>query len=159
MATFAKQIFNATSYSAIRPTYPRSLYDSIYQYHGQSPGARWTRAVDLGCGTGESTGSLPNIGHQQQMMCIFTYLCCFPGQATVELTAFQEVIGVDPSDSMLTKANEALSRFTLPNTIKYIKSEAEDLDFLETASVDLITAGIIKLSFSFHKIGCELILQ
>jgi len=118
-------MFNAASYSAIRPTYPRALYDFIYHYHGQSPGARWLRVVDLGCGT---------------------------GQATVEFTAFQEAIGVDPSESMLKKANETLSRSPSSNTIKYIKSQAESLDFLEAESVDLIVAGIIKLIFCIYSV-------
>jgi predicted TPR repeat methyltransferase len=59
MATFAKTTFNAARYAVSRPTYPRSLFDSVLQYHEQSislPGtsARWNHAIDLGCGTGVS---------------------------------------------------------------------------------------------------------
>jgi hypothetical protein len=39
-------------YAAFRPTCPRSLFDFIFRYHERNKGARWDRAVDLGCGTG-----------------------------------------------------------------------------------------------------------
>lgn len=69
MATFAKPVFNAVSYAAYRPTYPRALYDFVYAYHentaraSDGPGSSsaaavvapsWDVALDLGCGTGES---------------------------------------------------------------------------------------------------------
>ena len=37
-----------------RPTYPRQLFDYIFQQHERTPGARWDTALDLGCGTGLS---------------------------------------------------------------------------------------------------------
>ena len=54
MATFAKGTYNAARYAAIRPTYPRQLFDFIFQYHEKGPKSRWATAVDLGCGTGVS---------------------------------------------------------------------------------------------------------
>lgn len=68
MATFAKPAFNAVSYAAYRPTYPRALYDFVYAYHEKTVSASdgpglssaaavaapsWDMALDLGCGTGE----------------------------------------------------------------------------------------------------------
>ena len=53
MSTFSKATFNALSYAASRPTYPRALFDYIFCYHRAGAGpARWDTAVDLGCGTG-----------------------------------------------------------------------------------------------------------
>jgi hypothetical protein len=39
-------------FSAVRPSYPKLLYDRIYQFH-ESPAAQWDKALDLGCGTGK----------------------------------------------------------------------------------------------------------
>ncbi|KAG2364203.1 hypothetical protein BDR07DRAFT_1471004 [Suillus spraguei] len=63
MATFGKSSFDAVIYATFRPTYPRSLYDSIYQYHERKKGARWDRAVDPGCGTGQATDELTPFKH------------------------------------------------------------------------------------------------
>lgn len=53
MATFGKATFNALSYAASRPTYPRALFDYVFRFHGAgASAARWDKAVDLGCGTG-----------------------------------------------------------------------------------------------------------
>lgn len=52
MATFAKTSFNTAIYATFRPTYPRQLFDFIFQHHERTHGARWDTAVDLGCGTG-----------------------------------------------------------------------------------------------------------
>lgn len=62
MATFSKATFNTAKYAAARPTYPRQLFDFIFQYHERmAPGsARWDTAVDLGCGTGTLRLSLPS---------------------------------------------------------------------------------------------------
>ncbi|KAJ7116040.1 hypothetical protein C8R44DRAFT_675592 [Mycena epipterygia] len=65
MATFAKTTFNAAKYAISRPTYPRELYDSILTYHEHSLGlsgatARWSHALDLGCGTGQATAEILN---------------------------------------------------------------------------------------------------
>ncbi|KAI0049342.1 hypothetical protein FA95DRAFT_1604467, partial [Auriscalpium vulgare] len=77
MTTFAKTTFNTARYAAARPTYPRQLYDFVFQYHERTRGAKWDTALDLGCGT---------------------------GQATVELTPFKRVVGVDPSAKMIESA-------------------------------------------------------
>ncbi|KIJ49131.1 hypothetical protein M422DRAFT_205327 [Sphaerobolus stellatus SS14] len=129
MATFAKQAFNAASYAAVRPTYPRALFDFIYQYHGGGSAARWERAVDLGCGT---------------------------GQATTELTGFREVIGMDPSESMIKKANQNLQALSTTTSVRFVKSEAEDLQLLEPESVDLVVAAQAAHWFDYTKLWPQL---
>lgn len=52
MATYAATMFNAGNYLAARPTYPKALFEFVYQYHQRTPSTQWMRAVDLGCGTG-----------------------------------------------------------------------------------------------------------
>lgn len=74
MATFAKTTFNAAKYAISRPTYPRELYESVLTYHEHSLGlsgasARWSHALDLGCGTGASptaAARLPNNSSQDR---------------------------------------------------------------------------------------------
>ena len=39
-------------FSTVRPTYPKLLYERIYQFH-ESPAAQWDKALDLGCGSGK----------------------------------------------------------------------------------------------------------
>ncbi|KAF8532367.1 S-adenosyl-L-methionine-dependent methyltransferase [Gautieria morchelliformis] len=130
MATFAKPAFNATSYSAIRPTYPRELYESVYAYHRRSKYAQWELAVDLGCGT---------------------------GQATAELTSFDHVIGIDPSESMIQKANAITPRTTPPSKeITYVTHAAEDLNFLETGSVDLVVSAQAAHWFDYARLWPQL---
>ncbi|KAF8555275.1 S-adenosyl-L-methionine-dependent methyltransferase [Imleria badia] len=121
MATFGKATFNALSYAASRPTYPRALFDYVFRFHGASGGGRWDRAVDLGCGT---------------------------GQATVELTPFKTIVGVDPSAGMVDAAHRALASpdsssnvVSELSRITYVQSPAEKLAFLEDGSVDLMIAA------------------
>jgi hypothetical protein len=58
MAAFSKGVYDAVAYNAFRPTYPKRLFDSLWAYHasgrGRGSDVGWQRAVDLGCGTGES---------------------------------------------------------------------------------------------------------
>lgn len=65
----------------------------------------------------------------------------FEGQATVELTKFKEVIGIDPSEAMLKKAKDLLESSPPVNKTSFVQSQAEELDHLETESVDMVIAG------------------
>jgi len=125
MATFGKATFNAVSYAASRPTYPRALFHHVFGFHGAGvDGARWDTAVDLGCGT---------------------------GQATIELTPFKRIFGVDPSAGMVdaarraTASSDAVVRGHDPDwesgRITYVQSPAESLAFLADESVDLMIAA------------------
>ncbi|TFK93422.1 S-adenosyl-L-methionine-dependent methyltransferase [Polyporus arcularius HHB13444] len=132
MATFAKGTFNAARYASSRPTYPRQLYDFIFKHHERAKGARWDTAVDVGCGT---------------------------GQATVELTPFKRVIGVDPSARMIEQATESvksrLAGLDLSSQIEFVQSSAEDLGFLQDGSVDLIVAAQAAHWFKWDKFWPE----
>lgn len=63
------------------------------------------------------------------------------GQATVELTPFQKIIGVEPSSQMIEKAQTEAGLTAFPGQIEFKHSSAEELPFLEDGSVDLITSG------------------
>ncbi|KAG2160194.1 S-adenosyl-L-methionine-dependent methyltransferase [Suillus bovinus] len=130
MATFAKSSFDSAIYATFRPTYPRSLFDFIFRYHELNKGARWDRAVDLGCGT---------------------------GQATVELTPFKRVTGVDPSSKMIEIAQSTLKN-TPANTgqYEYTQASAESLTFLEDSSVDLVISAQACHWFDWNKMWPEL---
>jgi ubiquinone/menaquinone biosynthesis C-methylase UbiE len=116
MATFGKATFDTAIYAASRPTYPHALYEYVFRFHGSSGAARWDTAVDLGCGT---------------------------GQATVELTRFQKIIGTDPSAGMVESARNALklNDNIHKERIEYVQSAAEKLEFLKPKSVDLMIAA------------------
>ncbi|KAA1472724.1 S-adenosyl-L-methionine-dependent methyltransferase [Dentipellis sp. KUC8613] len=118
MATFSKATFNTARYAAARPTYPRQLFDFVFKYHERTRAARWDTAVDLGCGT---------------------------GQATVELTPFRRVVGVDPSAKMVAAARafakETAAEANSQTEFEFVQSAAEELPFLKDGSVDLIVAA------------------
>ncbi|OJA20052.1 hypothetical protein AZE42_13044 [Rhizopogon vesiculosus] len=130
MATFGNASFNTAIYASFRPTYPRSLFDFIFQYHERSRDARWDRAVDLGCGT---------------------------GQATVELTPFMRVTGVDPSSKMIEVAQATLKAQPVSTGQNdYVQASAENLPFLEDGSVDLVIAAQACHWFDWSKMWPEL---
>ncbi|KAA1475819.1 S-adenosyl-L-methionine-dependent methyltransferase [Dentipellis sp. KUC8613] len=132
MATYSKATFNATRYAAARPTYPRQLFDFVFKYHERTRAARWETAVDLGCGT---------------------------GQATVELTPFSRVIGVDPSAKMLEGARESAADTAAgidsKTKFEFVQSAAEELPFLEDGSVDLLVAAQSSHWFDWTKMWPE----
>ncbi|THU85969.1 hypothetical protein K435DRAFT_783066 [Dendrothele bispora CBS 962.96] len=156
MATFAKSTFDTSVYAASRPTYPKALFQFIFNYHqigieafppklkaaasqefqerfrsGPTPG--WGTAVDLGCGT---------------------------GQATVELTPFKHIIGVDPSQGMVEKAKKYTEELYPGPTsttrrgqiFEYIQSPAEKLDFIKDESVDLVISAQAVHWFDFSSL-------
>ncbi|TFK50481.1 hypothetical protein OE88DRAFT_1631414 [Heliocybe sulcata] len=131
MATFAKARFDFAVYAAARPTYPRQLFDFISAYHAKNNAARWDTAVDLGCGT---------------------------GQATVELTQFKHVVGVDPSQGMVDRAREVTAK-SLPLThatqFEYRQAAAEELPFLKDGSVDLMISAQAAHWFDWEKMWQE----
>ncbi|KAJ4469199.1 S-adenosyl-L-methionine-dependent methyltransferase [Lentinula aciculospora] len=145
MSTFAKSSFNAAVYAASRPTYPKALFQLIFNYHEKGAAAlpdtsnitstgsnsslrpRWNTAVDLGCGT---------------------------GQATTELHPFQRVIGVDPSEGMVQRAREHVEGALgseKTSQFSFVQSSAEKLEFLENESVDLIIAAQAAHWFDWDK--------
>ncbi|KAF9449848.1 S-adenosyl-L-methionine-dependent methyltransferase [Macrolepiota fuliginosa MF-IS2] len=140
MATFAKSTFNASIYSASRPTYPTQLFDYIFNHHRRKPNAGWKRAVDLGCGT---------------------------GQATIQLHPFNEVIGLDPSENMVKAAVANSAFFPTSSTgaslggnhkFQFRRGNAEDLSSagIENESVDLVIAAQACHWFDWSKVWPEM---
>ncbi|KAG9309711.1 S-adenosyl-L-methionine-dependent methyltransferase [Chiua virens] len=131
MATFGKTNFNTTVYAASRPTYPPALYDFIFDFHKGSPDAKFDRAVDLGCGT---------------------------GQATIELTHFKHVTGLDPSENMIHAAREMLANSdSQPGPIvDFVQGSAETLDFLPDDSTDMVIAAQAGHWFDWTRMWPEL---
>ncbi|KAF9481760.1 S-adenosyl-L-methionine-dependent methyltransferase [Pholiota conissans] len=135
MSTFARSTFNATIYSAARPTYPPQLFEYIFKYHraGASPNkASFERGVDVGCGTGQATEHLRPV--------------------------FNEVIGVDPSLGMLETARASFAN-NHSGTGKYsfVQGSGEDLRTAipEDGSVDLIIAAQAAHWFDWSKVWPE----
>ena len=131
METFASTSFNAARYAAARPTYPKQLYDFIFDYHRRHPAARFETAVDLGCGTGKCHVSL-------SMRFVFPTVA---GQATASLTPFRHVIGVDPSSKMIESARAAVGAVDQAK-FRFEESSAENVHTCEDGTVDLIVAGM-----------------
>lgn len=139
MATFAQASFNASSYSAFRPTYPPRLINIIVNYHtknGHRTGGT-SNALDLGCGTGKYhleddcwTGADVRVR--------------FLGQVTTMLPRyFDAVIGTDPSKGMIERATELSKSSVTPSKLRYLVASAESVSTqVEPKSVDLVTAGM-----------------
>jgi trans-aconitate 3-methyltransferase len=143
MATFGKTTFNAARYASFRPTYPRQLFDSVFRYHNEKPGARWDTALDLGCGTGLSSNLLLLfLAHVLYYSPPVTLMIL--GQATLELTPFKRIIGLDPSANMITQAKKSLQEdqpeVAQSGQFEFVQGDAENLAFLEDGSVDLIVS-------------------
>ncbi|KAI9821200.1 MAG: hypothetical protein M1827_003934 [Pycnora praestabilis] len=91
MATFAwvlsipKTTFSHAGYATFRPSYPISLYNTVYNYH-QGPK---DLCVDLGCGHGVVTRYLAK--------------------------EFKHVLGTDPSKGMVEQAQSTTSSAEYPN--------------------------------------------
>ncbi|KAF8326835.1 S-adenosyl-L-methionine-dependent methyltransferase [Cantharellus anzutake] len=136
MATFSKSSFNSLGYALFRPSYPSLLFETIYKYHASCPEAHWSRAVDLGCGT---------------------------GQATLELAKkFDHVVGIDSSVGMIQTANENTGGDTLTSSlriggrnIEYKAGSAEAFPFIGNDSVDLITAAQAAHWFKYEDFWAE----
>lgn len=81
-----------------------------------------------------------------QIRCSITAHAFSAGQATVELTQFKRVIGLDPSAKMIEQARESvksrLAGLDLSPQIEFHQSSAEELTFVQDGSVDLLTAGM-----------------
>ncbi|KAJ7654386.1 hypothetical protein DFH06DRAFT_513091 [Mycena polygramma] len=154
MATFAKRTFDAARYAASRPTYPRSLFESILTYHKQSlnmPGsaARWDHALDLGCGTGQATVELlrppPKEGEMIQPF------------FEEEPLGFNFVTGVDPSAKMIEQARAFTQTLgERAGGFEFVQSPAEQLGFLEDEQVDMVIAAQAAHWFDWERLWPEL---
>jgi len=114
MAWFFREAQHARLYQKYRPVYPREVFESIYDclLDGKQPVREWSVAIDVGCGTGQST--LPLCDH------------------------FDKVIGVDQSEVQLNEARQYVPD-AVKEKIAYLLGDAHDLSFQPDSSVDLIT--------------------
>lgn len=109
---------DAANYARMRMAYSDALYQSVLSYHTAN-GGKLDTVVDVGCG---------------------------PGIATFKLAEFfNTVIGVDPSEAMISQARSTLENAPerAKSTIRFEVSTAENIDpaLIPDASVDLITAA------------------
>ncbi|KAJ7765512.1 S-adenosyl-L-methionine-dependent methyltransferase [Mycena maculata] len=152
MATFAKSTFNAARYAASRPTYPRSLFDTIFIYHEKSlamdgTSAGWHHALDLGCGTGQATAELLIKSPEE------------PGVEpdSAQTLGFARVTGVDPSEKMISSARAYASVLgDRSSALDFVHSAAEDLKFVEDGSVDMVVAAQAAHWFEWDRLWPEL---
>ncbi|OBZ71497.1 hypothetical protein A0H81_08428 [Grifola frondosa] len=116
--TFADPTFDAEQYRIHRPRYPARLFKEILDAH-LSSGGQTGVALDLGCGPGIATESL--------------------------VPYFSKVIGVDPSEGMITAATRAATEIKGDLTYKVGAAEAIPV---EDALVDLLTSGSAAVYFA-----------
>lgn len=105
---------HAKLYAKYRPTYPDALYEEIFRYCTThvTCNASSDTAVDVGCGSGQSTRPL----------------CRY----------FRHVIGSDVSEEQI-KSAIAQTNSSEAENIQFQISPGEDLSFLEDNSADLVT--------------------
>ncbi|ROW08522.1 hypothetical protein VMCG_03279 [Cytospora schulzeri] len=103
-------------YSEHRMAYSKTLYQNIISHHTSTGGKRGT-VLDLGCGPGTAIFALAEF--------------------------FDEAIGLDPSDGMISTAHSLLAAKQPKPNIRFGISSAEDIDssLVPDSSVDLITAA------------------
>ncbi|KAF7907894.1 hypothetical protein BELL_0071g00320 [Botrytis elliptica] len=119
MATFAHKTFSAASYAAFRPSYPQSFFTKTLNYH---IGPRST-LLDLGCGHGVVSRALA--------------------------PHFEKVYGTDPSAVMINQARKIASENDAEGNIEWRQASAENLDFVEDGSLDMVVAGQAAHWFDF----------
>ena len=131
MSWLFKGAAHAQLYLKYRPVYPPSVYTTILDYldGGQTDPARPPRpklAVDVGCGSGQSTLAL-------------AALC-------------ESVVGVDVSEAQLEEARQAsVGRAN----VSYRAAEGHDLAFAPDGGVDLVTVAQAMHWFDHAKFYAE----
>ncbi|KZO97087.1 S-adenosyl-L-methionine-dependent methyltransferase [Calocera viscosa TUFC12733] len=129
MAAFPSKSFDVSGYEAFRPTYPFTLFDTIYAYHSQS-GGQFGTCVDLGCGTGKSMRDLA--------------------------MRFDKVVGVDPSEAMIEVARKEGGKTKGGEEIGWEIAPSDELAFLKDASVDIVTGATCCQYFKYPETWHEL---
>lgn len=125
MASFCKISFSHASYASFRPSYPQHLYDIVLSFHR---GPR-RLLIDLGTGHGPICRSLAS--------------------------AFEKVVGTDPSEGMIKQARSATVKDGYPN-IDFVQASAESLPFLDDQSADMVVAGQAAHWFDYPKLFKEM---
>ena len=105
----------AAAYDMFRPMYPEVVFDTISTFMKENGCPGFDVAVDVACGSGQSTFSLCNL--------------------------FQKVIGVDISEAQIANARvKVTTNLQDSKRIEFIVGNAHDLP-LESSSADLITCA------------------
>nr|KAI8729047.1 putative S-adenosylmethionine-dependent methyltransferase CRG1 [Biomphalaria glabrata] len=112
----------AQHYAAHRPGYPPEMFDIIMSYHKQVKTSGHELAVDVCCGTGQSTIPLTKL--------------------------FRQVVGVDISEDQLQNLPK-----DVPNLTSFV-GLAEDLNMIESGTVDLVT-----IATGLHWVNIDKFLQ
>jgi ubiquinone/menaquinone biosynthesis C-methylase UbiE len=123
MSWVFKEAQHSKLYTQHRPTYPEEVHKTILSWLPRDSG-KWKTAVDVGCGTGQST--LP--------------LCDY----------FEEVIGIDSSETQVNEARHVAVSKKKQN-VKFMVGSADDFSFLVNDSVDLVTAATATHWFDYEK--------
>ena len=111
-----EELAHAAAYALFRPSYPRIVFDTISTFIRKNNGSGFQVAVDVACGSGQSTFSL--------------------------CSRFQKVIGVDISDAQIKNARaKAAEALPVSKSVEFIVGDAHDLP-LESSSADLITCAM-----------------
>ncbi|KAI8326477.1 S-adenosyl-L-methionine-dependent methyltransferase, partial [Martensiomyces pterosporus] len=126
MATYSQTTFDSSNYNTNRPRYKDSLVDTIVSFHQRTPDAATDLAVDVATGTGIFARQLQR--------------------------SFSKVIGTDISATMLQSARAANAD---ASPIEFVQTPAEDLSFLATNSVDVITVATGAHWFDIDKFVSE----
>ena len=105
------------AYAKFRPVYPQSVANIIVYYMKSKESLGFDFAVDVGCGSGQST-----------------FLLC---------EYFNKVVGLDVSETQIQQAKLKCSREATSSklAVEFIVGDAHNLPF-ESSSVDLITCAM-----------------
>ena len=126
--TFRKyKSIDAQKYGQIRSSYSAALYNHVLAHHAATSG-NFGRLVDIGCG---------------------------PGNATRDMAlAFDEAVGIDPSEAMIQAANELGGKTKLGAEIQYEVRAAEECGAthgVEEDSVDMVICAMAAHWFDMAK--------
>ncbi|XP_064626181.1 putative methyltransferase DDB_G0268948 [Lineus longissimus] len=102
----------AAYYNQYRPSPPPELKDAILQYLAEKKAAPFRHAIDVGCGSGQSTRILAR--------------------------DFDQVTGVDVSESQITVANQDEEK---PKNITYLEGTETNIP-CDSSSAELVTASM-----------------
>ena len=107
---------HAASYAAFRPTYPPSVLEAISTFITARSGSGFDTAVDVACGSGQSTFFLTRL--------------------------FRKVLGVDISRAQVENAQKKCRETDIPEgkTVEFQVGTSDNLP-METSSVDLVTCA------------------
>lgn len=112
---YSSATFDWVAYARYRPSYPSSLFNTIYEHH-TSHGGQFENVHDAGCGGGIA--------------------------ALFLASKFQHVFLSDPSAKAIASAESNLNKSTYSLTkFSFHQASAEDMSWLEPGSVDMVTIG------------------